>query len=424
MSKINDTEEPQQEKVMTKYDRKVQQRKETEKKDKRDNLVNKIIVIALAVVVVAAIAVSVGIAARNRAKAVSETFVQIGDHDITGVEYKFYFNTVVSNYLNAYASVLPYMGLDPSVSFASQKYDETMTWQDVFDKMTVEQICEIKAMSDDAKEKGFVYETEAEDYKAFREGFNSKAEEAGVAVSDYYKNMFGEYASESRLEPFVKETLLVTAYTRKLNEDYRPSEDVIKKQYEDNKNDYDLVDYYSYSFFAQVKEDSTEKEIETMMNGVTEKAEKMKADRIAGTPFQELCDAYGSDKKEDSEETDGTEEKKEKNLFTQSSFNAIPGDYAEWLFDASRKEKDIEIFRDEKNNKVTVVEFVARNYNEDTDTIISNQIVSKSIAEYTDELTENYEVSDVAGELLYLTKPDAADDSTAEDTEESVSEED
>lgn len=421
MSKTNNTTEPQKDKVMTKYDRKVQQRKLMAEKDKRENFINKIIAIVVAVAIVAAIVISIGISTRNRMKALSETFVQIGDHEITGVEYDFYYNTVVSNYLNAYSSVLPYVGLDPSVDFAAQQYDENMTWQDAFDEMTVDQIKEIKAMIDDAKVKGFVYETEKDDYKAFKEGFNSKAETAGMPVSEYYKSMFGEYASESRLEPFVKETLLVTAYTKKLNEDYKPSEDEIQKKYEENKKDYDLVDYYAYSFYADTTEEDSEEKIATAMEEVMKKAETMKSERVSGKKFQELCDSYqaeiASDTAEATDDATEIEEDKDKNLFVQNSYGAVPSTFAEWLFDETRKAGDLEIFTDDVNQKVTVVEFVNRAYNEETNTIISNQVISESLTNYTNELTQNYKVTDVAGKLEYLSNKETTNDASVEDAE-------
>ena len=86
MSKTNKTEEPKQEKVMTKYDRKMQERKKQAEKDKRDNLISKLTAIAVAVVLIAAIVISIGISVSNKHKAVSGVAVQVGDHDITALE--------------------------------------------------------------------------------------------------------------------------------------------------------------------------------------------------------------------------------------------------------------------------------------------------------------------------------------------------
>lgn len=66
--------------------------------------------------------------------AVHNTYVKIGDHEITKVEYDYYYNNAVNSYLSMYGSYLPYMGLDTSKDFAQQQYTDNMTWKDYFDQ--------------------------------------------------------------------------------------------------------------------------------------------------------------------------------------------------------------------------------------------------------------------------------------------------
>lgn len=430
MSKTNKTEEVKQEKVMTKYDLKMQQRKEKEEKDKRDNLVSKIIAAVVAVVLIGAIVISVMISVNAKKQAISGVYAKVGEHEITALEYNFYYNTMISNYLNTYSAFLPYLGLDTTKDFSIQAYDENRTWKDVFDEMTVEQLKETKAMLDDAEAKGFVYETEAEDYASFQENFKKQAEAAGVSVSEYYKTMFGQYATESRIAPFVKESLHAGTYARKVMEDNRPTEDEITEKYEANKKDYDNVDYRMYSVLTNLTSESTDKEIQTAMAEALDKAETMKAERLAGADFQELCDQYNAQRAEElgTEETaeketteNAEEESGEKNLIQGASYSAVVSLYADWVYDEARQPGDIEIFADETNHKYYVVEFVARTYNENTEKIISNQIATDRLNEYKAALAETYTVEDIAGELAYLSKPaidetDAADETTGTDT--------
>lgn len=412
MSKTNKTEEPKQEKVMTKYDRKMEARKQKEQKDKRDRLISKIVGIAVLVVLVGAIGISIGIGAYNKHRAISGTYVKIGDHAISKLEYDFYYNVMHTNYMNSFSSFLPYMGLDTTKDYASQQYDENKTWQDLFDEMAVGQITETKALLDDAGAKGFVYETQDEDYQTFKEGIELQADNAGVTMSEYYKTAFGEYATEERLKPFITETLLANAYTSKLLEDNKATDEEINTRYEENKQDYDFVDYYMYTFSADVTSESTDEEIEAAMEEARQKADAMVEERMAGKGFQELCDQYGQNTEEDAEQDTQTDT--DKNLIQDATYNSIMTEFADWLYDEARKTEDIDVFVNDSAHKVYVVEFVQRTeFNEDTADTISNEIASERVTAYTQELTEKYTVEDVAGKLVYLTKPVSTEDETS-----------
>lgn len=423
MSKTNKTEEPKQEKFMTKYDRKMEARKLKEQKDKRDNLVSKIVGIVVAVVFVGAIAASVGIGAYNKHKVLSKTFVKVGNHEIAKLEYDFYYNTMLTNYLNSFSAYLPYMGLDTTQDFAQQQYDENRTWQDLFDEMAIGQITETKALADDAEAAGFVYDTADEDYQTFREGVQLQADNAGVTLSEYYKTAFGSYATEARVEPFVRETYLASAYSSKLLEDNKPSEEEITTRYEENKQDYDHVDYYMYTFTTDVTAESTEEETRAAMEEAKQKADAMKEERLAGEDFQALCDKYDE---KDNGDAEADEDAASTNLVENATYNSLYSVFADWLYDEARKEGDIDTFENESTNRVYVVEFVNRtSRDETTNDTISSQIASERVSAYTEELKAKYEITDVAGDLVYLTKPASSGDSAeANDGDESQPEED
>lgn len=412
MSKTNKTEEPKQEKFMTKYDRKMEARKLKEQKDKRDSLLSIIIGIVIAVVLIGAIVVSVGIGAYSRYAALSKTYVKVGDHEIAKVEYDFYYNTMLTNYMNSFSAYLPYMGLDTTQDFSLQQYDENRTWQDLFDEMAMDQLTEIKALADDAKATGFAYDTQEDDYRTFQEGIKVQADNAGVTVSEYYKAAFGDYATEARIEPFAKEMFLASAYSDQMLEDNRPSEEEVKTRYEENKQDYDHVDYYMYTFAADVTSESTEEEIEAAMKEAKQKADTMKEERLAGEDFQALCDKYDES---DREEAESDEDVAHTNLIENATYNSLYSVFADWMYDEARKAGDLEVFENETSNRYYVVEFVQRTVDENTDDTISNQIASERVSAYTEELKTKYEITDVAGDLVYLTKPANVEESSNEE---------
>lgn len=419
MSKQNKAEEPKQDKVMTKYDRKMQARKLKEEKDKKSEWIAKTAGIIIAVAIAAAVIISVGLGIYNRQKALSGTYVKIGNHEVTGVEYDFYYHTMVANYLNMYSSFLPYMGLDTTQDFAAQQYDENTTWKDYFDEMTAAQLVETKALVDDASAQGFAYETADEDYQNFTDGFKTAAETAEVSVADYYKTSFGTYATQSRLKPFIQDTLLASAYYNHLIEENKPSDEEITAYYEENKNNYDNVDYRLFTFDAEVEEEADDEEKEAAVTAAEEKANTMMEERLAGEEFQALCDKYEVTTEEetaDAEDKDAAEdESTEKNLIQGASYSSISTQYSEWLYEEARTAGDITVIRDDDNSKCYVVEFVQRTFNENTNDSISNTLATQAVEEYKETLTVNYEVLDVAGELRYLTIPEEEEESLAEE---------
>ena len=158
MSKEKQTEE-QSDKVVTRYDRKMEKRKKEEEKERRSWKRFKIVSIVILAAVAVSIVFSIGTSFYNRYTVLNQTYFQVGDHDITRLEYNYYFNNVYSNYLSMYGSYVSMMGLDTTVDLDEQTYpgNENMTWKDYFDQSAVEQIQQTKAMADEARENGLQY---------------------------------------------------------------------------------------------------------------------------------------------------------------------------------------------------------------------------------------------------------------------------
>lgn len=398
MSKTNKNEELKTDKVMTKYDRKMQERKEREAKEKKQDIISKWGTAIVVIILVVAVAVSIIFTVNSRKQAVEGTFMMVGEHKVTNVEYDYYYNIMLTNYLTNYSSFLPYMGYDTSVDPDLQSYDDSRTWGDFFDQIAVEQIKETKAMVDDGKAAGFVYETEDADYKTFVEGFQVQADANGLTLTDYYKQSFGEYATPARLEPFIRETLYVGAYANKLMEDYAPSDDEIAAKYEENKNNYDKITYKLYTFSA----DDT-----VTMEDAEAKANEMKDAVVAGEDFQALCNKYDEETPDNAAAITAEAALGEnKNTIEAANYALVNTLYADWLYDDARTTNEVEVFEDETNSRYYVVQFVEKIVDmETTNLTISNEIASELVIEYKAGLVANYEVKDVAGELRYLALP-------------------
>lgn len=419
MANTNSPEVKSEQKVQTKYDHKMEARRQQKLKDARQEKMMKTVGIVIGVVVLLAVVVSIAVPIVRKSSALKGTYVKIGDHELTQVEYDYYYNVAVNNYLTAYSSILPYMGLDTSRDYDQQQYAEGKTWKDLFDEMTVEQIKQSKALLDDAKGVGFTYDTSAE-YDVFVSELETAAQSAGVSVGEYYKNTFGEYATKQNVEPFVKEGLLVSAYHDDLMVKNVPSDEEIKAYYEENKQNYDKVDFRSFNFNTEIAEDASEEDIKKAMDELKVKADAMMEARKGGEDFEALCLKNASENTKENYENPDTEY----SLSEGRNYSNISAVMSDWLYDESRKAGDITVLADETYHQYYVVEFVKRYYDEADDANISNTLASERVSEYTNGLAENYQVTDVKGDLKYLTisTEETAAGSAADDAADSADE--
>jgi len=387
-------------KVMTKYDLKMERRrKEREKEErarKRMKIGSIVVLLGIAVLIVG----SVGTGIYRKQKVFHGTYVKVGGYGLTQLEYDYYFNSASNNYISNYSYLLSYMGLDPSLDYNDQIYSGEMTWKDFFDQLAVSQIQEVKALKDDAAKNGFTFD-EAAEYQTFKEDFAQAAESAGVSKAQYYKNLYGDYATEKNVAPFVKDTLLASAYYEKITEDNAPSQEEIDAYYEENKIDYDTVDYRSFTFeSADITEESEEADRTAAVEEFKKSAEEFKERLEAGEDFNTLCIEYAAD---DETKADYQDEETDYSLEEGVNYSSAYYVYSEWLFDEARTEGEITVVPDEANGRCYVLRFEGRN--KDTETVnesISNTLSNQAAGEYVAALTENYEVTDVAGDLKYL----------------------
>ena len=496
MSKEKQTEE-QSDKVVTRYDRRMEKRKKEEEKERRSWKRFKIVSIVILAAVAVSIVFSIGTSFYNRYTVLNQTYFQVGDHDITRLEYNYYFNNVYNNFISMYGSYVSMMGLDTTMDLDEQTYpgNENMTWKDYFDQSAVEQIQQIKAMADEARENGFEYDS-SEDMASYETEIAAQAESASVSESEYYALMYGDYATPSRIETFVEENLLASAYYNHLVEENQPADDEITAYYEENKNSYDTVTYRSFYFevdtsageetgseettaaetttaaeettveettldtaeetaeettaaeettveetttgaeetaaeettaaeaetetASEEETGMTDEEIAAAMDELKVQADEMAARLEAGEDFEDLCVEYAS---EDQKENYGGEE--DGSLTEEGSYYGAPSVAADWLFDESRQEGDITVLESESLNRYYVVQFISRqNDEETTNESIGNLLASQVVSEYVTEIAQEYTVTDVAGDLHYLTVPEesteAAETETATETDETA----
>ena len=372
------------ERQKTKYDRKIEQRREQEKKDKRQVMLFKAAGILLAAALVCGILISIFMPVYRKYDAVNGTYVTVGSHAVSRQEYDYYFYDMV----NSYASMMSAFGMgdiDFSGDLSKQQFSDTQTWQDFFDEMVMEQLRRNKVLNDLADEAGFVYD-DTEAFASFMCGVDSAAENAGLGVSDYYKAAYGQYITAEAVEAYAKEGLRANAYYEELAAKNVPSPEEITAVYEADKDSYDLVDFRSFAFTADIPEGAGEEEIADAMEKIQTQAEEMDNRLRGGEDFNTLCIEYAPE-----EQKENYRQNADWSLRSDTTYSGVPNALKEWAFDESRKEGDLTVETDEDSHYCYVAQFVQRKYNENTENAISSNLSYERAEEIVTGLMTQYE---------------------------------
>ncbi len=414
MAKSTAPEAGSEQKVMTKYDRKMEERRIQKEKDKKQEKLTKTIVSLIGIVLVVAIVISAIRPIVAKQMALNGTYIQIGDHKISKLEYDYYYHTQLRNNAN----MLSYYGLDVNADLSSYMISDQMSFKDMYDGMAVEQMREVKAMADEAKKNGFSYDAETE-YKAYMDSMEEFTQGQEINMSEYYKESYGPYATVSNIAPFDKEGMLASAYYQELLEQNKPSQEEVKAYYEEHKTDYDQVDYRSYIFTTGLNADASEDEIAKAVEKNKADAQAMVKSRKEGADFNELCLTYAPEESKENYEDAENDYSLSEGRY-RSSLATIMGD---WLYDDARKQGDIEVLEDTDSNRYYVIEFINKYYDEENNAKISDTIADAAVSEHVDELLKGYEVSDPKGNLPYLTignEDDASENVNADENGEAT----
>ncbi len=351
----NTGQEP--EKVVTKYDLKMQRRKEQKEKAAREEKISRIIGIA---VVVALVCIVASFPIRNYLT-VNGTYATVNGEKISRVEFDFNYNMARTSYLNQYGAYLSYFGLDMSSDLDSQMYSDTLTWGDYFDELAVQNIARNKGLEKEAKAEGFAYDV-AEDYQEFQEALKDAASGAGSTVKNYVKQLYGPYATESRVKPYLENSFYISAYSEAVADRLTPSMEEIQSYYDENKGTYDSVDYYSETVDAELPTEPTE-----LADPVEPEEDEAEGDGEDGAdgeeeayqPSEAEIEAAMEKAKAEADRLESTLQA-DSELVTNAKKSAVSYLIGDWLFDEERKQGDTTVIEDSTNHRYYVVGFEGR----------------------------------------------------------------
>lgn len=353
-----DTEE-KQEKIVTKYDQKVQRRKEQKAKEAREKKIGTVVGIVLAVALVCFVA-SFPI---RTWMTVNGTYITVDGKSVNRVEYDYYYNIAMSNYLSGEGAWLYYMGVDLSGDLSQQMYSEDMTFKDFFDEMAVDLISQNKALKKEARAAGFVYDNK-EDYKEYMDTLKEYASEQGTTAKAYIQSMYGPYATESRVKPYVDEMMYANEYYKSIVEAMNFTQDEIQQYYEENKNNYDLIDYRVSTVDANLPEAPTE--LADPVETTTPADGTEGSGTNAETPYEPSEAEIAAAMEVAKTEADKLEKtiKTEGDQTVGAAYSNVMYVLREWLFSEERKAGDTTVIENAIYNRYYVLAFERRYRNE------------------------------------------------------------
>lgn len=347
MENHNDNKETQ-ERVMTKYDRKMQKRQEEILHARRRRLAVRgtgIAILAVCVVIAAIVIIS------NVGKSIS--YIKVDDKSISKSEFDFYYTSTVNNYSSMYSSY----GLDTTQDLSTQQYSENLSWKDYFEELATNELVRVKALVKDADANSFKGDVDKE-YEEYCESIKEAAKSANMSESDYYEKAFG--ASKADVEEYMKENILAGLWYEKVADDKKPSSEEIEAYYEENKADYDYVNYRVIQVTADaVDTESTEGATEEQMAQLKKQAqEKLTTIDKDGENMQ-----YGM----------------------QSGMSTV---LAEWLFADERIAGETAVLEDADNTTCYAVKFMERHKNDNKTANIRMIVIDQEDVSADDVLEE------------------------------------
>ena len=389
------------EKKMTKYDLKMQRRKEEELRQQRKARYSAIIGAVILLLIVGVLGWKFYDGYQDK----HGTYVTVGDHDVQWSEYEYYYYSGINNLYAYYGNYLSYMGLDLSKPLDEQAYMENMTWKDYFDQQAVSQLKQVYALTDAAEAAGFEYDASA-DVDDFAESIETGAANANMSAADYLKSSYGTLATMDKVKAYVEKSSIATAYYNSIEDATEITDEEVSDYYDENKDNYDSVDYLACKIAADMPETETVAAEETTApeteTGETEtlseeekaaqEAEKKAAEEAAMTAAKEKADEMLEQISDESSfenlyadyATDTAVELRKTNA-KKSSIS--PTGVGQWLFDSARQAGDTTVIEDTTGNAYYVVYFIDR-YLDHAKTVDVRHILIRSSAETTDEMTD------------------------------------
>ena len=336
--------------------------------------------------------------------------LKVGDHKINALEYRFYYTDAKQNLIDEYGDAMKENGVDFNKPLESQNYTEDQSWAEYIHNMAVQNLTEIYGVYDAALKDGYVMDEETEvSLNSYIDSIVSSSEESGTTADDFIHSIYGKYIGLDELKEFLHRKYYAIGYLNAKENEYIPTEEEIETQYENNKNDYEVV-YYNLFFFNWETDEESGEPIEESKAEAKALADEMCAKVTDAQSFGQLAYEYcAEDKKGYYQDLDVT-------YVDGAIIRSDSGAIGEWYGDISRQHGDKAVI--ESNNGYAVVLYDRRellDYNTVSVRHILVPVATAEDPEDEEEVKKNLEEAKATAEELLETfkSGEATEDSFA-----------
>lgn len=225
--------------------------------------------------------------------------VTIGEHELTSVEFNYFYIDAINNYCNKYSSYISYI-LSFTTPLSSQMYDKTnnITWADAFVTMATNNVKSTYALYDEAVKNGHkLSEEEQADIDTMFDNLAANVKKYGYSsVKSYLKDVYGNGAELESYRRYYEINALADSYYNAYA-DSLEYDDAAMREYETGKayefNSYTYASYYiNYKSYLETKKDEDGKVIANTDEEIAaaREAAKKAAEDLAAIKFENLDD--------------------------------------------------------------------------------------------------------------------------------------
>ncbi len=263
--------------------------------------------------------------------------VTVGDEKIYAHEVNYYYVNTYLSFINSYGDYISYMGIDTSAPLDSQQcaFDSSITWHEYFRQSAVSTLRETKMFVGEAAAAGVTLSEEnrtrlEEDIESLKQS----VADSEMTYETYLSAYYGDKMTPDEYMRIAEENYLADQYGTEVYNTPEYTEDEITAYYDENTNNFDLVDY-KYFFFSSVpdSENPTDADIAAAKSEAQSLSAMMAGAVSDETSFDTQAIQYADeDSKEKYEDPDYS-------LITEATYSSLSAsstDLADWLFSSDR----------------------------------------------------------------------------------------
>ena len=326
------------------------------KKKKNKNILTGIIV---AVLVLAIVLGSVyGLLIRPSIMPRNTAALRVGDHELSAVEFSYYYYDVINSFYQTYGSYMSLMMSDPTLPLDEQIYDEStgQTWADYFMESAAEIAKYDYAAYDAALADGYTLSAEGE--QSIDEAIATLEESAKAAgfasLKQYFAQVYGQGSSESSYYDYQLIRTTAAEYAQKIDAERTYTDEEIAALEAENPALYSNVTYRSF-YLSSSNYKTTDETEETTDTETSTEAEDAAALAAAEADANKMAEESQGDEDKfiemaynlASETLKESYEDPNATMNTNQPYENVNSYLRDWLFDESRQAGDTTVISDE-----------------------------------------------------------------------------